>query len=289
MTDNAGNVGKLVPAGRVVIPGSITLESECIQWKITAESHLVTPDRSMLNGFVRLWDQPPRAVYSFAKRNGVLAIGRHNRPGSSDPRGGLDPIGVWRFYSRRAMAVLNLTAAAKQGKIGGIEDWRELGAINDSREEWERAAGVAEKFPLPQLFGFPRDVHDARNRIANELNAWMAVWREDRFHAASDFRIDYTGPGGWEMQVDLHGMLFPAIALQLCLVAVASDTLYCCSDCGYPFVRPREKNRPRPGVANYCPECVDLGIPARRASKRYRERKADAQRAKTEAAKARKR
>jgi hypothetical protein len=288
MTDNAGDVGKLVPAGRVLIPGSITLESECIKWKITGQSHLVMPDRSMLNGFVRLWDQQSKAVYSFAKKWGVLAIGQHNRP-CAEGTAGRDSIEAWRFYSRRAMAVLNLIAAAKQGKIGGIEDWRELGATNDSLEEWERAGDVAKKFPLPQLGGFPRDVRAAATSIANELNAWMEVWREKRFHAVSDFRVDNTGPGKWEMQVDFHGMLFPAIALQLCLVTVAADTLYCCSDCGHPFVRPREKNRPRPGLANYCPECIRLGIPARRASKRYRERKADAQRERAEATKTRKR
>lgn len=279
MVDAAGHSGRAVPAGRIIVPGSITLEGDTVVWKITAKTYLVEPDRSMLNDFVQLWSKPAASVLAFAKKWGVLAIGQHNRPSSKATSGG-EPIEAWRYYSRSAMAVLNLIASLKQGKIGGVEDWRQLGAADDSLEEWERAGSVATQFPLPQFTGFPETVREASTTIATEVNAWMAVWRADRADDASDFRVDATGAARWEMQVDFHGCLFPALAFQLCLVAVNADSLYCCSGCGCPYVRPRSgkgSRRPKPGQANYCGECVRLGIPVRRASERYRERKANVQ------------
>jgi hypothetical protein len=279
MMDAAGHVGKAVPAGRIIVPGSITLDGDQVLWKITEKTHLVEPNRSMLNDFVQLWDKPPANVRAFAKKWGVLAIGQHNRPGAVGIVG-QELIEAWRYYSRRAMAVLNLIASIKQEKIGGVEDWRQLGTGDDSPEEWERVGNVAAKFPLPSFTGFPATVREASTIIANEVNAWMAVWRAHRADDASDFRVDATGAARWEMQVDFHGCLFPALAFQLCLVAVNADSLYCCSGCGFPYVRPREgkgSRRPKPGQDNYCKECVRLGIPVRRASERYRERKANVQ------------
>ena len=281
MVNASGLLGKAVPAGRILVPGSITLQADSMLWKITGKSHLVEPGRSMLNAFVQLWNNPASDVLSFAKRWGVLAIGQHNRPCAEGITSGRDSLEAWRFYSRRAMAVLNLIASLKQGKIGGIDDWKELGTADDSAAEWERAASVAAKFPLPQFTGFPVTVRQASAIITNEVNGWMEAWREQRVHAASDFRVNDTGAGLWDMQVDFHGGLFPALAFQLCLVAVNADSLYCCSGCGVPYVRPRTVKRPRPGQANYCEECVRLGIPVRRASERYRERKANAQDEKT--------
>ncbi len=276
MVDQAGLIGKAVPAGQILVPGSIALEADCIQWRLTGKARFVTPDRSMLNSFVQLWCKPPLSVVSFAKRWGVLAIGEHNGPCVEGATSGRDSIEAWRFFSRRAMAVLNLIASLKQGKIGGIDDWKELSVINHSPEDHARAEGLLRKFPLPQFMGFPENIRQAGGAIADEVNAWMTVWRERRVRAVSDFRVDNTAPALWEMQVDFHGFLYPALALQLCLIAVNADSLYCCSGCGSPYVRPRTTRRPRPGQANYCGECVRLGIPVRRASEKYRERKANA-------------
>ncbi len=281
MVDQCGFVGKVVPAGKILVPGSIALEGDSIHWERTGRERFVTPDRSLLNGFVQLWSKPPLSVVSFAKRWGVLATGERNRPCAEGFTSGRDSIEAWRFFSHRAMAVLNLIASLKQGKIGAIDDWKELGAINNSRkdapEEFARMEGLLRKFPLPQFrVGFPGTLQQAGGAIADEVNAWMTVWRERRVSAASDFRVDNSGPGLWDMQVDFHGFLFPALAFQLCLIAVNADSLYCCSGCGSPYVRPRKRKRPRPGQANYCGECVRLGIPVRRASEKYRERKANA-------------
>lgn len=284
MVASDGLVGRPVPAGQILVPGSITLESDglSLSWVYSAKSHFVTPDASMLDGFVQLCKRPPSAVVTFAKRWGVLNIGKDNRPCSAHRMGGRESIRAWHFFSGRAMAVLNLIAALKQKKIGDIEDWKALGVTDDSTGERERVSGARKTFPLPQRsYAFPRTPQDASGAIAEEVNAWMAVWKEHRMRAPSDFRVENTGPGLWALQVDFDGSLFPALAFQLCLIAVNADTLYCCSGCGLPYIRPRSgkprgARRPKPGQANYCAECRELGIPERRASERYRERNANA-------------
>jgi transposase-like protein len=78
------------------------------------------------------------------------------------------------------------------------------------------------------------------------------------------------------MQIDYHGLLFAAIALQLALVIADADSLYSCSGCGMPYIRPREKRRPKPGWANYCTRCSDGGVAQRKAAESYRGKRAKA-------------
>ena len=75
-------------------------------------------------------------------------------------------------------------------------------------------------------------------------------------------------------QVDYHGFLFAALALQLALSLAGAESLYTCSGCGFPYVR--ELKRPKPGTANYCPKCSEKGVAQRRAVDAYREKKAEA-------------
>jgi hypothetical protein len=79
----------------------------------------------------------------------------------------------------------------------------------------------------------------------------------------SDFGLRWSDTQRWELQIDYHGRLFAAIAMQLMLVVADADTLYCCSGCGYPYFRARDRKCPKPGCANYCQPCVDKGVPKR--------------------------
>ena len=49
----------------------------------------------------------------------------------------------------------------------------------------------------------------------------------------------------WDLQIDYHGFLFAAIGLQLALVVAEAESLYSCSGCGVPYIRAREKKRPK--------------------------------------------
>jgi predicted SprT family Zn-dependent metalloprotease len=82
----------------------------------------------------------------------------------------------------------------------------------------------------------------------------------------------------WDLQIQYHGLLFPAIALQMMLVIADTDNLYCCSGCGTPYIRARERKRPKRGWANYCEACCESGVAQRRAVETYRAKKAEARR-----------
>jgi len=275
LTDSSGALGRPIPAGRVLVPGSISVVDDAIRWAHDGKSRLATPDGTMLNSFVRLWDERPAEIATFARRWGVLAIHSRGMPCAEGATKGLDPVSAWRFYSRRSLAVLNLVAATRQQKLGAVEDWQEIGALSRSGEEIARAVGRAQAFPLPQRMGMPETTDQARVALTNEVNAWMAVWRKERLQPVSDFRLDVNESGDWSLEIDFHGFLFSAIAFQLCLVAANSDSLFCCSGCAYTYARRRELRRPRPGQGNYCASCVKAGVPVRRASERYRQRKED--------------
>ncbi len=80
----------------------------------------------------------------------------------------------------------------------------------------------------------------------------------------------------WDIQIDYHGLLFAAIALQLALVVANADSLFTCSGCAVPYIRPRERKRPKSGWANYCDQCSTEGVAKRRAVESYREKRAQA-------------
>jgi hypothetical protein len=120
-------------------------------------------------------------------------------------------------------------------------------------------------------------LRSARWAIAGEACYWFECWKKEKTGAVSDFALRWVDDQQrWDLQIDYHGLLFPAIALQLALVMADADSLYSCSGCGYPYSRPRERKRPKSGWANYCDQCSKDGVAQRRAAETYREKKAEA-------------
>ena len=283
LTDAGGNLGKLVPSGHVLVPGKIWLEDDAIKWEIVGSSRFQKISLSTLNEFVKLWDLDPAAILKFARKWGVLTMQRVGgkitplyRPCGESKTEGADPIAAWRYFSRRAYAVLNITAALRQGKLGDLADWHVIAA--DPTKESIKAAIEEHKYGLGFYTLTPTrpnvNLVDQRARsIESEVEMWLASWRRERMHGISDFRVIWDGER-WELEVDYHGFLFAALALQLTLSIVGADSLYTCSGCGVPYVR--EVKRPKPGTANYCPKCSAKGIAQRRAVETYREKKVQA-------------
>jgi hypothetical protein len=144
------------------------------------------------------------------------------------------------------------------------------------------AAGVRHAFGLPfSIFsgnGTPeQELRLARRALAAETCAWLDCWKNKNAGSVSDFALCWIDDQRrWNLQIDYHGLLFPAIALQLALVLADADSLYTCSGCGIPYIRPRERKRPKSGWANYCDQCVTDGVAGRRAAETYREKRAEA-------------
>jgi hypothetical protein len=291
--DEDGNLGRPVPAGQIIVPKEVWLEDDCIHWKL-GNRQLRDVSRSMLNQFIRLSDAD--SVLRFAREWGVLALSknladdpgdRHYLPGRQ-MEDGVEPVSAWQYYSERAKAVLNVAAALKEGKLGDMSDWDKLatffgGPIQDKRVmEWGE-----KRFREPH-FGFGWMLYDglgapserievARDAISNEIKAWLECWRKGRTDHPSDFALRWIDEKQrWDLQISYHGLLFPAIGLQLALVLADADSLYDCSGCGIPYVRPRERKRPKPGCDNYCDNCSKDGVAERRAAENYRHKRAEA-------------
>jgi hypothetical protein len=228
----------------------------------------------MLNAFVSLRDQPDSAILKFAKRWGVFGppmtgrLDAESRPHWVYGSCGAETLGSWRYFSRRAGAVLNVAAKLQQGKIGDVGDWLQLKEpFNLGRDDTPE-----NKLFQPRIEAVPDSLSQARHLIADEVQGWLDLPHHFTEFGCSDFRIHTTPDGRWELKIDHHGFLLPALAFQLALVVVDADSLYCCSECGKPYIRPRTTRAPNPGKANYCPKCTDIGIPTRRAGKRQREK-----------------
>lgn len=288
LTDPDGNLGKPVPSGYVVVPGKIELEGDAIRWELAGPARRQEISRSMLNEFVRLWEQDNAAILRFARKWGVLVLREtkgqqstlYSPCGEAQPEG-LEPIAAWKYYSRRAHAVLNIAAALRQGKLGDLSDWRVI-AIVEGEPDSAKKSFAEHRYGLP-IGLVPEDrptrraVDSARTVIAGEADSWLSFWRARRMRGLSDFGVEWNSRSGrWELCVDYHGFLFAAIALQLALSLAGVESLYTCSGCGAPYVR--EIKRPKPGTANYCPKCSHKGIAQRRAVDAYREKKAEAMR-----------
>jgi hypothetical protein len=246
----------------------------------------------MLNQFIRLTDSA--SVLRFAREWGVLALSV-NMWNGDDPRGqfylpgrqflneGAESVSAWQYYSKRALALLSVAAALKQGRLGDISDWQQFAAIISEPAQFRQALEWSKTDLALRHYGF--DLHVvhtysleyARDIIANEIGGWLDCWKRESTRGVSDFALRWIDDHQrWELQIDYHGLLFPAIALQLALVLADADSLYSCSGCGIPYIRPRERKRPKSGWANYCDRCSKDGVAQRRAAETYREKRAEA-------------
>jgi DNA-directed RNA polymerase subunit RPC12/RpoP len=283
LTDINGHLGKPVPSGQVLVPGKIELDGEAIRWELGGPARFQEISRSTLNEFVKLWELDSAAILRFAKKWGVLAIQPQgsvlSRPCGESMTEGCDPIAAWKYFSRRACAVLNIAAALRQDKLGDLADWGVIASIDNTRESY-KASFEEHKYGMG-CYVFPRPapnrnpVEQGRRMVATESASWLSYWRADRMQGLSDFSVQWNPDHArWELQLDYHGFLFAALALQLALSLAGAESLYTCSGCGSPYVR--ELKRPKPGTANYCPNCGKKGVAKRRAVDAYREKKAEA-------------
>ncbi len=286
LTDINGNLGKPMPSGQVLVPGEIELEGDTIRWELAGPARWQEVSRSTLNEFVKLWEAEPAAILKFAKKWGVLVIAklgskeppRYRPCGEAMPEGA-DPICAWKYFSRRACAVLNIAAALRQDKLGDLSDWGVIASIEDTPESYKIAFDQHRYgmgwYLFPKSMPNRTSVEQGRQVIATEATAWLSFWRAKRRDGLSDFTVLWNPRRTrWEFQIDYHGFLFAALALQLALSLAGAESLYTCSGCGFPYVR--ELKRPKPGTANYCPKCSAKGIAQRRAVDAYREKKAEA-------------
>jgi hypothetical protein len=285
LADENGNLGRPIPSGKILVPQKVWLHRDTIRWKMGSRPRHQEVSRNMLNQFVRLSDG--KSVLRFAERWGVLALSEKKvrRPGCEESmREGAEPIAAWQYYSRRASALLNVAAALKQEKLGDLKDWGEFArfvpqdGVTPEDMKWVEASTERHKFGLGycvvQDTTAELRLRYARRLVGNEIERWLDCWKTGRQQRLSDFALRWNdSQQRWELQINYHGLLFPAIALQLALVIADADSLYACSGCGVPYIRSRQRKRPKSGWANYCDQCANEGVAKRKAVEAYREKR----------------
>jgi len=295
-SDKNGHLGRPVPTGQIFVPEKIWLKDDSIRWRMGRKPRMREVSRTMLNQFIRLKDA--NSVLRFAREWGVLALSDNQWTGSGDGQRywpgrqgmteGVESVLAWQYYSKRAQALLNVASALKQDKLGDMSDWGEFATFYSAPNEMRRIEKWIEEGWGRHNFGLGFTVlngdgtHEervklARESIAREIGGWLDCWKDDTPKGISDFALRWIDDQQrWDLQIDYHGLLFPAIALQLALVLADADSLYSCSGCGIPYIRPRERKRPKSGWANYCEQCSKDGVAQRRAAETYREKRTEA-------------
>jgi hypothetical protein len=310
-TNDESRLGKPVPTGNLLVPNTIDLNvgKNLLVWvcreKMRADVkgyRLVQPTPGMFNGFVRLWQESPSAILRYARNWGMLYLDPLGTPCVKgytsemlylDPQGvkgyapderremRSEPIDTWKYFSRRAFAVLSIASSLKLRQSedrcnkASPSDWAVFDGLegrvgDDLLRDLGHRRGLLELYATvgcPYSVGW--DIDKERRWMAREIMLWLEIGRPG-------FAVSEKS---WRLEIDYNGCLFAAIALQLALTVTGAQNLLICSGCSYPYVR--EKKAPKPGQANYCEECGP-NASLREANSRLRDRKAEARRLRAE-------
>jgi hypothetical protein len=261
LTDLNSRLGREVGGGYIAVAPHIELSSDGTEL-ISAIRHnedryrRVRPDREMLTRFAQLWNETPQSILRFARKWGGLKIDKRGRP--ANPIGSFErreSIWDWKYYSRRAHAVLNIAANLRLGKLGAIEDWVALhGLVSHSGDfladlhrfgPFMLEGFVGTRYPLVLRKGFKRSIADEKYILSLEATVWLRLGRVT-------FVVGVE-PAGWNLEVDYGGCMLGAVALQIALVLADASSLYKCSGCNEHYIR--KKKAPKRGQSNYCDKC----------------------------------
>ena len=292
LTDAQSRIGRVVPSSRITIPAWLKLSPDRreITWDsgpadATVRVRHTESGKKMLDLFAQLWKQKPESVLRYAKRWGVLYLDKRGRPCQTvGPFERREPLEAWRYFSRRAQAVLNIAANLKLGELGAVDDWDALrdpaSHTGDFLKEMDRYApfeltmvarigypfvrGRAGRTPEPR---YKRTVALEIALLSVEATLWLKLSRVGF--------VVHPMQSGWHLAVDYNECMLSAIALQLALVLADVTALYSCDGCHRPY--PRQLRAPKPGQANFCDTC-GVGAARRLADEKRRHKMSEAKR-----------
>lgn len=254
VADNQNRIGAPIDSNWLFVPDAVHIDGQHLHWtvpKITGRSNWVKPTDRMLTAFIRLASSPDEAIARFAARYGVF--GAVELKPDAPPQvneceyGGArwllsrdqftppipEPLGLWRELSATVGAILGIAAELNHvpPRTGLAEDWKTLGIDFDpSRDE----------------------VEDAQFLMKSVVNSWVEAGQISlRLHADgwSDRRTR------WQAAIHIGGTynLIGGLSLQLMLAVAGAESLFTCSGCHLPYIRPNRT--PKHGQNNYCDYC----------------------------------
>jgi len=250
-----------VTVGEPLLPPYLRLERDELVWSLKSPAgkrvRLRQGDtRGMLDAFVRIRDGDE--ALRFAQRYGVLGICEHGLPASHNPppffpglghkqtwcyprglTGGLarEPVERWLRFARQANSLSRIAAAAHRNEAINPDDWR---IVFEDFEDMTAA---------------PENLDAARANLTMLLDQWWLP--------LGNVRPSFSWLDGPEPAFRLRsgGYAFGVLAVQLMMAVGNAHALALCSGCGNVYMR--QGRKPQAGRRNYCPECLDRGVPAR--------------------------
>ena len=187
LTDRYSRLGRPVPGALITVPLwlDLTPDRREIVWgggpkdaKKRVWQAKLEPE--MLNQFVHLWQETPESIFQFARKWGVLNLDQKGRPcrpiGPAERKESID---AWRYYSRRAQAVLNIAASLKLGNIGAAKDWEALRGTSSRTGDLLQELDRVEPFLLTMLprVEYPFGVRPLTHAISVPLRARKPFFR----------------------------------------------------------------------------------------------------------------
>jgi len=268
--------GRRISSGIVVSPGGLISlgPDDTLLWEYDKMPWKRPPD-DLLDRFIVLWQKRPREIISYAEKWGTLRIDSKGNP--IDALSGSEPLGDWRFLSRRAYAVLRIAKDLEKGRSGDEEDWqmlstnwtRSTASWVDPPNELFRALGNHLRWEFDDRPGkgwFNNQIEYGKATIAGEVSNWLKTF-------TVYMRMEWNPR--WQLEMYYRGRMLGAVALQLALAVADAESLFTCNGCGRPYIRSKQR-KPNAGQANFCSECAGRRKPQREAEKRYRENRREA-------------
>lgn len=293
LKDAFGNEQRRYAADTLFVPPIVRLEGDLLVWRFGGkartsferfDAHMRAPDKplwhakrvpvrdGLLRGFVGLANAPDASIVAFARKAGPLGLCEAHgipcphtwdenpcEPAGWDGAGGREPIARWRFFAKRARALLLVASRVHQGDyVWTAEEVEGLGAYIGVRKpprnrgpfpSWEAAAqainrGTSAKHePGDTWRGLATAVNDLLDM--GGVRVWLVLGPDKDEHP----RLVLAPPrAGFSPEFPLLG----AVAVQLAMAVPSERGVAFCSACGAAFEPGQQL---RPGVRHYCPDC----------------------------------
>jgi hypothetical protein len=201
-----------------------------------------------------------------------------NCPPEYDGKGNrAEPLEAWRFWARKATALLRAAASTHRGEVGSREHWIIIAPVRPTEvSELEKAFETRTLSPkdrrkldfrLDTIFGEPLPWRTGNQwrLLQSAVNYWLSLGSPQPRCVLERGRPTFILTAGEE-----HGWLFAVLAAELFFAVTKAKGLRICSNCGrlYP-----PKQLPRRGNHTYCPR-PECGLRAawRTASAKYRDK-----------------
>jgi hypothetical protein len=277
--------------GNEIIVVKTRMVDDSLHWSREPNSERVSADDPrLLMQFVELAGAPKVAIAEYAERFGPLWLcAKHGQPvmhqldrrrpclpkfwGKGRQLEYAEPLRRWRYYSRQARAILNLSIALSNGEEGDQADWQSI------------LGGQ------PLVLDAPPPLENRMACLSYAVNRWLSCATVSPFLCVMNGRVRMTfvseaalfgvrsdllekvrHPQSAALAVTQQAIvgasgadsLFAAIAVQLAFTACQGAGLARCSACGTLYSPTRA---PAVGRLHFCPDC------GRKASRRLAKRR----------------